>query len=461
MTLPIEDLLRQATRDAAAEIDSAAPLPPETFDRRAHRPATRDRWPLAVPLAAAAAVVAVAGLSVALPHVLGGAATAPRAKVTTGTSRGATAGPSTGANAGSSRTVPGFYAALTGTRYPWYDNPENITIRSTYSGEVLATVTPAVAGFGTFSLVAAGSADDEFIVGAQPWDPVSNSAYADNDNAAPMTFLLLHFDAATRQVSLTRLPGPGVAGGEIEGVALSPDGTQLAVAAQVSTIDIELSVYSVTTRASRTWSFTGPRASGASFGTGGASGPGALSWRPGGHTLAFDWTGPVSGSPASVSDLRLLDTSQRGGSLLADSRAVFTVPQSTAGAFACTDLLALSSDGTTVTCAGSDWPKARTGMSGRKTTLPPNAAQPTVSPSPVTYGFGEFSVATGQLVTIIDPTVDPSNAAVNQQLYWTDGAALIGTLDGPVFVLKGGRPRDIPWAADISPAQGSGNEAAW
>jgi hypothetical protein len=50
---------------------------------------------------------------------------------------------------------------------------------------------------------------------------------------------------------------------------------------------------------------------------------------------------------------------------------------------------------------------------------------------------------------------------VNQQLYWTDGSSLIGTLDGPVFVLKAGQSRAIPWAADISAAQGATNNAAW
>lgn len=74
---------------------------------------------------------------------------------------------------------------------------------------------------------------------------------------------------------------------------------------------------------------------------------------------------------------------------------------------------------------------------------------------------GEFSVATGKLITVVDPTVDPSDRAVNQQLYWTDGSSLIGTLDGPAFVLRGSQAQVIPWAADISPAQGSTSDAAW
>ena len=468
MTPPIEDLLRQATRDAAAEIDSVGPLSPETLSRprgRRHRGnragsrAAGGRWPLAVPLAAAAAVVAVAGLSVALPHVLGSARSAG-AKVTAGTGRGAASRPSPGSKPASSRTVPGFYAALTGTTFPWYDHPEDITIKSTFSGQVLAMLTPAEAGFGTFDLVAAGTDDDEFVVGAQPWDPVSNAAYSGNDIAAPVTFLLLHFDPTTRQVSFTRLPGPAVAGADIEGVALSPNGTQLAVAAQASTIDLDLSVYSVATGSVRTWSFTGPRAAGASFGSGGASGPDALSWRPDGHTLAFDWTGPLPGTSSSVSDVRLLDTSVPGSSLLADSHAIFTVSHSRGQAFGCTDVLVLSADGTTVSCAGSESPRARTGTSTRKTSEP-NGTLRTVSPTSVTYGFGEFSVPTGKLVTVLDRTVDRSDAAVNQQLYWTDGAALIGTLDGPVFVLTGDQAQTIPWASDISPAQGATNDAAW
>jgi hypothetical protein len=454
-----EDLLRAATKHAAAQIhpSSITPLDPATLaaPRRHggnHVPARRPRrrLQLALPLAAAAAV---AGLSVGLHLALDGIA-----------GPGAVPGPSGKAPRASSGTVPAFYAALTGTTNPSDESRHVITIRSTMTGAVLATVTPP-SGYGTFALVAPGQNDEEFIVGAQPWQPVSNSAVTDDNNWAPVTLLMLHFDPATQAVSFSPLPGPKVDGRDVQGVALSPDGTQLAVAAQVSADEQDLSMYSLSGGGVRTWSVTGAGASQDGFGIWPSLD--SLWWQPDGKTLAFDWAGANS----TVIGVRLLDTSQPGGSLLADSRPVFTLPDGPGdGRFLCTDRLVLSPDGTTVTCAGSvlstmhpgtstPIPKATTGASPAVTrsTLPPGT-----NSSRVIYGFGEFSVATGKLITIIDPTIDHSDLGVNQQLFWTNGSSLIGTLDGPVFIFQGRAVKNIPWNSHISPGLGGGaNEAAW
>lgn len=453
-----EDLLRAATKHAAAEIrpSSIRPLDPATLaaPRRHGNPVPagrpRRRLQLALPLAAAAAVVGLSvGLHLALDGVAGPSA---RAKASANAGPGGASGLSGKAPRASSGTVPVFYAALTGTTYPWDENRHVITIRSTMTGAVLATVTPP-SGYGTFASVAPGQNDEEFVVGAQPWQPVTNSAVTDDNNWAPVTLLMLHFDPATHAVSFSPLPSPKVDGRDVQGVVVSPDGTELAVAAQVSADELDLSMYSLTGDGVHTWSVTGPGVSEDSVDS--------LSWRPDGKTLAFDWT---SGSTIGV---RLLDTSQPGGSLLADSRPIFTLPGFEDGRFYCTDSLILNPDGTTLICAGSLWPTTPgTSTPNTTTGATPAATRSTLPPGSnsyrIIYGFGEYSVATGKLITIIDPTIDHSNLGVNQQLFWTNGSSLIGTLDGPVFVLQGSAVHEIPWNSQISPGLGGGtNEAAW
>ncbi len=431
-----EDLLRAATKRAAAEIhpDSITPFDPATLAAPRRRDGSyraargpRHHSKLAGPLAAAGAVTAVIGLLVAL-HLGLGVAVASNS-----------AGPGSSGNASSASpgTVPVYYAALTGITQPWVEHPFDITIRSTMTGSVLATVAPP-SGYGTFGMVAPGQNDDEFVVGAQPWQPVSNSHYTSNNDSAPVTLLMLHFDPATHAVSFGPLPGPKVSLSDLDGVALSPDGTRLAVATEGSSGELDLDVYSLAGGGVRTWSLSAAEASGGFFGANGGGGMDTLSWRPDGQTLAFDWAGPNG----SVSEVRLLDTSQPGGSLLADSRAIFSIsPVPVGGHFLCVDVLIPSPDGTTLTCAGQLWP--------------------TLTVDTTTYGFGQYSAATGRFITIIDPTVDRSHWGVRQEVFWTDGSSLIGTLDGPVFVLQGGRVHDIPWSSNISPAAGGINDAAW
>jgi hypothetical protein len=98
--------------------------------------------------------------------------------------------------------------------------------------------------------------------------------------------------------------------------------------------------------------------------------PLALSWSADNRTLAVSW-----GNPNAV---RLLDTHGPAGSLPAASRAVTTSSK----AFRCDGSHpVLTSGGRLLICAGTiNW----AGMSG-----------------PARSGFGEFSVATGKLVTIV------------------------------------------------------------
>lgn len=435
--MPIEELLRSATREAAAEITPESIQPLEVAALRGPRAVRRLAAPrLMVPLAAAAAVVVVAGLSLALNRVLAGpqAAVEKKASGSAATSVATPAAPAV-------TPVPTIYAALTGVTYPWYDHPLDLTVRNTDTGAVLATVRPP-APYGTFALVAHGSPAGTFLVGVQRWQPVSNSHYADNNDAAPITLLLLHFDQATRQVSFTSLPSPVLPGLEagapvLEGASLSPDGTKLAVATGNAVppgpTSLELSVYSLQGGAVRAWSLHGTAAARSQDSVA------ALSWLADGNTLAFNMTG-LDLAGRTVNQVRKLDVTEPGGDILGASQLVFSQDART---FFCQDSLVLSPDGTTVACAGQV------------------SKQPGQQPGTV-YGFAEFSVATGRQTGILARTAEGDVASSVPRLYWWDGHdTLIGTLNGPVFILRGGTEQAIPWSSRISGPQGGTPQAAW
>jgi hypothetical protein len=450
---PIEDLLRSATREEAAQITPGSIRPLEVAALRGPRAVRRmSAHRLAVPLAAAAAVVLVAGLSLALPRILASSVTTP-ARSSSAPSSSAPSSPAPSSPAPSSPApsspaasaggqVPAIYAALTGVTYPWYDHPLDLTVRNTETGAVLATIQPP-APYGTFALVGHASPAGTFLVGVQRWQPVSNSSYVDNNNAAPITLLLLHFDQATRQASFTSLPAPvlpGLESGEpvLEGASLSPDGTKLAVATgdavPPAPTSLELSVYSLPGGAVRTWSLHGTAAAKSQDAVS------ALSWLTDGHTLALNMTGLDPGG-RTVNQVRKLDVNGPSGDLLGASQLVFSLDART---FLCQDSPVLSPDGTTVACAGQ---------------IPPQASQQSGT---VTYGFAEFSVATGRRTGILARTTDGASVATSPQLFWWDGHdTLIGTLDGPVFVLRDGTEQAIPWSSRISGPQGGSPEAAW
>lgn len=90
--------------------------------------------------------------------------------------------------------VPPYYIATTATGSPAYDHPVYITVRSTFTGKVLATVT-APRPYGTFNLIQ-GTADDRtFLVGTQVWHSPGKKL-CDNPSE-PVRLLLLRYDPPT------------------------------------------------------------------------------------------------------------------------------------------------------------------------------------------------------------------------------------------------------------------------
>jgi hypothetical protein len=467
----VESLLRAAARDEAAEVGpesvpsfakAGLPVPRRPLLRSPRRSPPRPgllRGPLA-PLLAAAAVVAVVAVTLALSSVL------PGFGHVTGSGTGSAV-----AAAQSADAVPPDYVALTATGAPATAHPFTITVRSTLTGKALATVAPPP-DFGTFSLVGGTANPTTFLVGAQPWHPV----FVDDPNplakgtmtnyAQPVTLFWLRYDPATHGVRLTPLPLHPLPGtGLLPLVSVSPDGSRLAVAyqdiSQGVRIRTGITVYPLHGGSSRSWS--APTSINV---PGNEPAPtniiGTLSWAADDRTVAFSLIGQRSG-------VYLLDTGDTGTlDLLRASRlAVPLTGQQSNGNFVCADDPRITPGGADVLCGGYTIPA---GWSIEAKGYPRG---------PVTQGFGEFSLSTGKLVTILGAVRAPLSFTGSQPspyqvatsddvfplLLWTsqDAQVTIGLTDGGhAVVVRDGRARRIPWPLSIAIPFGSNSPGtAW
>jgi len=191
-------------------------------------------------------------------------------------------------------------------------------------------------------------------------------AFAARDQPGQTTFWELRLSAAGQPGRLTRLPVPPLDGGQLTGLALSADGSQLAIASSTGTSGTgpRLEVASLVTRTVRAWSAA----------TGQVS---MLSWA-GDDELAFYWlrADPVTSVPRPGSGVRLLDTTRPPASPLAASRL-------------------LVADGVTV--------HGSAGITGARITPDGRAVLLTLHPAPRhgLFRIARFSVATGQLEEVI------------------------------------------------------------
>jgi hypothetical protein len=123
-----------------------------------------------------------------------------------------------------SESVPAYYAEATAMGTPAYEGPDQITIRATGTGALLATVRPPAPGQ-SFGPVFATDSPDVWLAGAQPWH------LAHRDSARLVTLYQVTFSPAAGTAALTRLPAPALPGNDLAGAALAPDGRRLAVVA--------------------------------------------------------------------------------------------------------------------------------------------------------------------------------------------------------------------------------------
>jgi hypothetical protein len=338
--MSVEDRLRTATRARADLVSDIRPLelPARERVRRPRASGTR-RWvSWAAPVTAAAVVVALAVTLVSLRQLHSAppapAAARPDASATT-----------------AADVVPEFYATLNAKITGF--GPTTLVVGRTGARAAIATIrSPKGQSF----VGVTGAADDRTFVLAAAAYPAQKGVYS----GAPVAWYLVRVPAAAGQaVRLTKLAIPAQPKGtQVSGIALAPNAGQLAVEFQRNVWSgtrgpLTLSLYSVSTgKTLRTWT---QQANGARLGFGwypGLYSNTSITWLDG-QKLAFDegvYSPPASPQldpPFSDVKIRTLSLSSPGGSLLADSKVVFT-----AGNSSC-DTLQLTADGKSVFCGTS------------------------------------------------------------------------------------------------------------
>jgi hypothetical protein len=302
------------------------------------RPGRDRRWRswLALGTAAAAAAALVIAL-VIINESPNGPAAAPATGASPAPAVSATPSGSSGTLAGEN-AVPGYYVALMPAGKPYLD------VSDTFTGQRIATVA-APAGVTLGGVYGAADEDRTFIVAG---DRLSGA------KAATAWYLLLIAPQAKTRARLTPLPIP--VSQRPAGIALSPDGTEVAVA--IAGSPAALRVYSVPTGGLlREWTATAPGEITAEKGQ-----PGSwpftavtLRWSSDGRQLAFTW---------STSAIRVLDATAPDGDLITGSRPLGAIGTAYAslGSFTCRaaqgwhpiTITAGAEAGQGVVCAGSD-----------------------------------------------------------------------------------------------------------
>jgi hypothetical protein len=303
----LEDKLRTALRETGEEIVPHS-VPPLQLRRARHRlglprPTTRRRWSAwLAPVAAAAAVTAVVTGSLAVSGTLHSQHRHHH--------RPPIAGP-----AGTLASLPPYYVTLTAHQLSFRSmHPLHAIVRATATGAVLATIRPP-APYRTFGQVAAAGDGHTFVLAAGMWQ-VAHEGGGTIVNTGPAKLFLLRIGPHGQPAPLTALPIPREpAHAQISDIALSPDGSRLAIAlrgGQGGGPGPAIQVFTLATGAERAWTWPG---GGPITNNAGGNGR-VLSWAADDRTLAFQqWAG-------NSIDVRVLDTAAPGGSLPLHSRLV-------------------------------------------------------------------------------------------------------------------------------------------
>ena len=193
-------------------------------------------------------------------------------------------------------TAPSAAAAAQGMP-PFYvvadHNQRAAYVRDSAAGRLLSTVALPAGTDPKLTQVTAAGDDGRFVL-------------ALFSLARGTRFYALRITDGGRSAGLTPLAiRPLPAREAVDSVALTPDGTRLAVAIQTSGRDGKVEVITLATGAVRTWSTT----------RGGDGLPENLSWDAAGLRLAFFWSGATA-----AAGLWLLDTSAPGTGLLSGQR---------------------------------------------------------------------------------------------------------------------------------------------
>jgi hypothetical protein len=423
-------------------VDSAPPLPlppplawaPRASRRRWRAPGPRRRrgaW--LAPLAAAAAVIAVA---ISLVAVRGTPNEQPAPVISP---------------AGAPVSFPGYYLTF---NQPVSDEttPVGLELRATLTGKTLFTLQPP-RGLSFAGIT--GAADDRTFVADAHRDPYG--AY--NSGGRSRTWYLVRVTGTGSRVSLkmTRLPVPATpVGTEILAIALSPDAAMLAVGTAPWTDNTThakqaLTVYSVATGAVlRTWTTPPGPANWAlmSGGGGGADPNTGVAWA-GNNSLAFAGPTQTPGAGSHELAVRVLDISRPDGDLLLNSRPATRVPTGAPGSdrtpFGCDPSwrvnVLITGDGKSFVCGGYGTSDA---------TLPTSLCGQGTAGN--TVAFAGFSLATGQRMFLSGYRTTCQGLAVVAYAVWVNdrGSEVIGwmhfanAVPGRFGVFSNGSFRPLP-----------------
>jgi hypothetical protein len=346
---------------AAREIRTAPslslPSAPAAGDRR-HAPGGWIRW--AIPLAAAAAVVALA-ISLVLVKGMQNGSAVPSGPATS-------AGPARATGPGG---VPRYYAAL-------IQPSGGIMVGDSVTGTTLAKFTPPTSETLTTSFQGITAADDDrtFVVLALSYPTASLKSPGVNNATAIASWYEVRLAPGTAHPArLTSLPiklqtAHGYAVTEDFASALSGSGKELAVTGVTASGGLAVRVFSVATgQLLHEWSTHDPSLAPAGSNSHGLAGRPYLTWIDGDRVLAVDTS---SGAPSSgdlgfgaTDTVRELNVAgPTSGDLLADGKVVWNVRtwefpetrlQSCAGGIAGGAQL-ISADGTTIGCSAATGP---------------------------------------------------------------------------------------------------------
>jgi hypothetical protein len=404
--MSVEDRVRAATRATADTVREIRPLDlPEESPLRLPRIRLARRWAMWMAPVTAAAVVAAIALALASVRDARNEPAAPPA-------------PSAVSGTGA---FPEYYAALDDPAGTAFDgsgpgrNPGtlNLVVGDTRTGKRLVTFNPPKGQ--TFGGVTGAADDRTFVVGAWQF-PAPPGIYTSN----PAAWYLLRIAPGSRHpATLTRLSIPGQpTGTAVSGIALSPNGRELAVMFQRGTWfkgptgPLTLQIYSIPSgRTVRTWA-ADTKGFPAGFGWyWGRYSNSSVTWPADGHTLAFAYgilggaNGPPLGGVFSGVTLRTLNLTRPGHDLLADSKVVFSLK---AAKIPRCDTLQLTADGRTALCG---------------TQADTRTAYPASVPE-----FIEYSLATSKPRVVY--RVKGTWALALADVLWAspDGATLIGSV---------------------------------
>jgi len=322
--MSVEERIRAAARAAADTVDEVRELelpadPAWGGGRR--MPSAGRWWTWAAPLAAAAAVIA---LAVSLVIVRDVPRTSPARPVP------------------SADAVPRYYVELDPHGHGQTAR-NGLLVGDTLTGKTVATVAPP-AGY-SFWTISAAADDRTFAVFATP----AGAAPTGSAPATGSVFLLRLAPGTASPATLTRVGGNPLADVQLSDVvsmALSPSGREFAVAETTGTTKTPwLGIYSAATgRLVHAWSVPGtPSFSFDPLG-------GALTWVDGDQAIVF----PAVAKTTAVHNpaLRRLDIATGGSNLSTDSREIWSAPAPApaSGILYCSLGPTVSADGKTVVC---------------------------------------------------------------------------------------------------------------